>query len=999
MNAAFTHILFRRPVPSDRIFFLGLLLLAAGPAATAQPTPVEIRSGAGPTVRAQPGALLTLPVQFVNAADRRIDVLPSTDVPGGWRRVADPTRLTLFPGGNDLQLLILSVPRQARAQEHRVTVRATVDGDTVQARFEFRVMVERSVSVETILLDAPRTIVAGTTAEFVYQVSNRGNDTARVSFNARSSRGYLPSVAPRAGRLPPGANARIKVSLPSDAGERLKASHMLEFTTTLLPEGTDQRITTPSDVVPRSPVAELKKHELPLFATVRTTNESGRSAIQGEIVGGGSVFAGSGDRLNFIFRGPETQTVSVLGLRDEYRVDYSIGGSSFTVGDDSYALTPLTDLGRTAVGARVENRFGRARGGAYVNQTRYSGPVGRQAAGWFRYPVTSDIEAGVNYLHRNDRILADLFTLAASGRAFRSARFDIEAGRSTGSRGADHALMMQLRGLEPWMSYDLRFVNAGPDYGGYYRGVRFSSINLAGRTDRDVRLEFSARDEYRTPEVDTTFGKIPRSTFIQTGVGYTNLITVSYRTATMSDPISASPFDRRQDIIELRSALDLNLLFLTASAEFGSERDRAVHTVAPTRRVQSSLSFRPSPGQTYTLSADLERSPDATTGIVAERVSANLMASYVIFERTMANVSMFGSRLTGPSAQSYAMFETSLEHVFPSSHRLRFQGRQSVTSGLEPEMAVALEYSIPLGIPLGTDRSSGLVRGRVLERGERGVPGALIMLGSFAAITDDQGRFAFNDLGPGYYTLSLDRASVGIDKVSSIALPLDVNVRGGSATPVTITLVRGATLHGQVRIFEGSNVVESDSAALTERPVSDRGLVAISLTNGSETLRRVSDERGRFNFSDLRPGRWTMRVDPLDLPENLRIATPETTVDIAEGASVTVEVRLLPRRRSIRLIQQGGVLAPQMPDDTLDEIFQTYLIRRATQGEGFVVQVSSWPGAVQAQKEMARVQPLAGRRRVWIEVKSLPRRGTFHRVLVGPFPNRETARAWCRSAG
>jgi hypothetical protein len=314
-------------------------------------------------------------------------------------------------------------------------------------------------------------------------------------------------------------------------------------------------------------------------------------------------------------------------------------------------------------------------------------------------------------------------------------------------------------------------------------------------------------------------------------------------------------------------------------------------------------------------------------------------------------------------------------------------------------MAVALEYSIPLGIPLGTDRSSGLVRGRVLERGERGVPGALIMLGSFAAITDDQGRFAFNDLGPGYYTLSLDRASVGIDKVSSIALPLEVNVRGGSATPVTITLVRGATLHGQVRIFEGSNVVESDSAALTERPVSDRGLVAISLTNGSETLRRVSDERGRFNFSDLRPGRWTMRVDPLDLPENLRIATPETTVDIAEGASVTLEVRLLPRRRSIRLIQQGGVLAPQMPDDTLDEIFQTYLIRRATQGEGFVVQVSSWPGAVQAQKEMARVQPLAGRRRVWIEVKSLPRRGTFHRVLVGPFPNRETARAWCRSAG
>lgn len=993
------HTTSSRPVLFDRIFFLGAALVLTAVAAPSQTSPLDILSGAGRIVEGKAGTIVTVPVKFVNNSGRALTVRPSVTTPRGWRRIAVPSNFALPARGTDLQLLILSVPRDASVGQHPVSVVARLDADSaISARIEVRVNIPRSISVEALLVDAPRNIVAGSSGEFSYEVSNRGNDTAVVEFSARSSRGYEPTVSPRRLKMPPASTARVRVHVTADAEERLKAPHMLEFTSRLVPEGVDVRITTSSDIIPRSPSANLKKVDLPMFLTFRGTTEGSRSGLQTELVGGGSLQLDRSDQIQFLFRGPETQTVSVLGLRDEYRMRYSFGNTRITAGDDTYALTPLTDVGRTATGLGVQTEIGPSAFGAYVNQTRYSGPVAKQNAAWFRYDVTDDVKAGVNFLHRSDRVRADLVTLSASGTTFRNARLDVETGRSTGSQGPDYAYALRFGGMEPWLSYELRSVNAGPDYGGYYRGVRFSSLSLSGRTDRDIRIELSARDERRTPEADTVFGRYPRSNFIQMGMGYTNLFTLSYRATNMSDPVISTPVDRRQDIIEVRSAADLDFAFVTASAEIGVERDRSIGFVGPTQRFQTSLSLRPWARQSYNLSVEYDRSPDPTTTARTDRVSANLLASYLLAERTQASVTLFGSRMTGIAAQTYTMAEATVEHVFQSNHRVRFHGRRSAISGVDPELSAALEVSLPFDLPLGFDRSSGLLRGRIVERGNRGIPGVMVSLGAFATITDDAGRFAFNDLAPGTYSLSVDRGSLGIDKITTVALPMEVNIRGGAAGGLTLSVVQSGALHGRLRSFEGSELADSGAALLTETPVVESGLVSVELSRGDEVLRRVSDSRGRFSFTDLRTGVWTLRVVPLQLASDRAIESPERIVEISEGGSVDIDVRIVPRRRTIRLLQQGGVLKTQSPDDEKDEVCGTSLIRRALPGEGFVVQVSSWVTDDQARGDLNRIQRLTSGRRAWIERKEVPMRGTFFRVLVGPFPTRDSARDWCRSA-
>jgi hypothetical protein len=39
------------------------------------------------------------------------------------------------------------------------------------------------------------------------------------------------------------------------------------------------------------------------------------------------------------------------------------------------------------------------------------------------------------------------------------------------------------------------------------------------------------------------------------------------------------------------------------------------------------------------------------------------------------------------------------------------------------------------------------------------------------------------------------------------------------------------------------------------------------LIKGDETLRRLTDSKGRFQFEEVRPGSWDMKLYPYNLPE------------------------------------------------------------------------------------------------------------------------------------
>ena len=69
-----------------------------------------------------------------------------------------------------------------------------------------------------------------------------------------------------------------------------------------------------------------------------------------------------------------------------------------------------------------------------------------------------------------------------------------------------------------------------------------------------------------------------------------------------------------------------------------------------------------------------------------------------------------------------------------------------------------------------------------------------------------------------------------------------------------------------------------------------------------------SDEYGRFVFEGLRPGSWELRVLDANIPENFQVETPVLQIDLQPAAEKDVHIRVVPRKRRIKMLQQGGVL-------------------------------------------------------------------------------------------
>jgi hypothetical protein len=256
------------------------------------------------------------------------------------------------------------------------------------------------------------------------------------------------------------------------------------------------------------------------------------------------------------------------------------------------------------------------------------------------------------------------------------------------------------------------------------------------------------------------------------------------------------------------------------------------------------------------------------------------------------------------------------------------------------DMTVLLSYSIPAPIPLGRKNTVGTVRGRVYDAEDPRQPGVanvIITADGAAAVTDGRGNFEFPSLGPGVYSLQVDARSIGLGRVTEGKSPFVVIVEGGRTARVDIGVVRSCSISGEVLMFDlgpgGSPVDDAgtpDGDAVgrdagdapadggpvlvglgrgRKMPGGARGLpdVLVEVTNGEYYLTQYTTSGGEFSFTGLRPGRWTVRIYPEDLPHYYFVETEERPADLAAGDQSRMVFRILPRQRRINIMDEGDI--------------------------------------------------------------------------------------------
>ncbi|MFO7889389.1 MAG: carboxypeptidase-like regulatory domain-containing protein, partial [bacterium] len=287
------------------------------------------------------------------------------------------------------------------------------------------------------------------------------------------------------------------------------------------------------------------------------------------------------------------------------------------------------------------------------------------------------------------------------------------------------------------------------------------------------------------------------------------------------------------------------------------------------------------------------------------------------------------------------LLEGYLRYRLPNDHRISLQCRQTLLKNSinEKETAFLLNYQAPFNVPIGLKKYVGSVSGKVFNM-ETGDPlkDIIIRLNNFSVVTDINGKFVFPALNPGKYLLSVDKATTGLDKITVPDTPISLEVQPKQEKELTIDIVKGAVLSGQINIYKYVSADESSQKKqiiIEEKQNTTRKFylvgegkdgrylyknggvpnIIVEIQNGNEVLRDISDGQGRFKFAELKPGTWRVKLYDDNLPPYHQFEKEMFKVELEPGDKHELQIKVFPIKRKIRFKNSGGTLKQKSKEE------------------------------------------------------------------------------------
>ena len=981
-----------------RIFFAFLLIGVCMRAEAQDGHGIEVRPGAGARFESLPGKLLNIGFRVSNTSLVRHTVQPQLVLPGEWRSLVRESALELAPGQSEVRLSSVSIPSTSPAGEYpvRYSVKDPISGASL-AEASVTVVVVPVRKLEIRAMESPRFIVAGEEYHCAFVMTNKGNVSIQVRVTARSSAGFRTELDSTVLFLDARESRSLAVKVQTDEAQPEKILDLLEVSAEL--EGDSAAVARAGsavEIIPRLISQSGDRFfEFPLVAKVRVASEGNRFGSQLEIAGSSRLTEGRPERLELSIRTPDIQSKSILGQRDEYRLTFRGVGYELHAGDRNFKLSPLTEFGRYAFGVGGQGTWGNFASGVFINETRFLSPRQRQQGAFLNYQGGRAGTFGLNYLHQSERGGGDVLSFRALTSPFSSAELDLEYGISGGTGLRDEAFSFRIAGNEPWIAYDARYIDAGPHYRGYFRDLKLKTFTVGVAPWRDLRLEGYVRDEERNVSRDSSLVSAPKDVYYQLGIGYQDRLSIAFRSGQQKDNLAGERFGRREDVFQLRGGYGVSDFSFILNVEAGTQRDNLAGSKNPFERFSMFSNLRLSPAMSYNLSLEYSKERPAFAQEDQRRLSYSLGGWLLLSSRTQLTATWFTSRTAFSVTQTYHLLDVMMEHAFPWGHKVILRGRRGAftPSLVENEAAYMVEYMVPVGIPITRTQRAGILKGKVLDvETGKGIEDVLVYAGAVVTATDDEGYFSFPSLKPDKYYLFIDKASIGLNRVPTQQLPKEVEVRGGEDINIDIGVTRSGTLTGRVRLFAFAEGLSDTGRVRYDERGGHRGAV-LELSNGTEFQRRVSDNRGRFVFTDVRPGSWSVKVVDGNLPEYHFIEKEGLRAEIKPGETHEVEFKVLPKRRRIQILQEGRVIESVKPVESGRQgrpSAKTCLVVPADDGSGFLIHLSPWSIENEARTATREAERLTGRKGT-VERMS----AAEFRVRLTGFKNLEEANRVC----
>jgi hypothetical protein len=908
---------------------------------------LEVRPANQELLSMEPRQPVTTAFQVRNGTGRAGQFEARVVLPEGWRLITPQFPFELSSEQTAIRFISFVIPFDAPSGDYQVAYEVNDRQQPAwRESYALPVRVLPVLSLRASTLDSPEFVVAGEPYRTVFAVRNGGNSPLIVDYRLNSS--LNNPLEPNAGtlELKSGESKRLEVTVKTAVSSKPE-QEILTLIANARGGEVGDRTTSSIKVLPRVSGIEQRYHTIPSVLRLRGTlrDEKGNQDFgwQAELAGAGTIDSAGKRNVEFLLRGPDLRERVIMGTYDEYRGRYWDDRLSLSLGDWVYSLSPLTENGRYGRGGRAAYRGDRwsletyymyDRFGRKLNQLadnpllRFVDPLDRprintepveQTAVNGSYLLTPNIRLGANYLGSDTGFRTDIFSLRGQFNWQSKFDLDLEAARSDDGEKDGYALRAHVSDERHPFRYRGVIVHADPDYRGYYRDEEFAFLGFDYPLTERWNVQGSYNRQRNNLDKDPT--RVARDQQqVLMGTDYRlspeTRIGLNYRLRDQRDRRSAPDFDSTHHGVGLSLGQQFKGVSLYMGSEWGITEDhRPGQGRFATQFYYGSAHWQATERQSYSAYVFYDDNTYAPTRQTAQ-ASIGANASYRIGRSTAVNLNVLRNQ---SGKNDHYIFNAGLRHKLDNGHEIWLDGRYS--TGAEGRADVMLTYSIPFGVPVGRKKDVATLRGRIYdELTGQGLADIVLDLGGLVAVSKDNGEFIFPSVKLGSYYLSVQNGEAAPGKVPVTKFPMEIEVRSDSENQVEIAMIQAVTLNGCVAVYEDAGQSLPAQHYLREGVVSDHspandrservlrrthGLrnVLVVMHNNDQIYKRLTNAEGCFRLAGMPPGTWTVEIAEDGLPANYGPEKRQFEVDLRPGDAASVEYKIVPKIRRIKMLQ------------------------------------------------------------------------------------------------
>lgn len=930
-------------------FFIFLLTCSALLSAETEDDSLILRYTGSRELAVPPQTRITLSFFIENKTETEFTLAPVLQAPDKWQLITGMDPVHLEPGKSDIFLSTFYVPRGIAAGSYQLTFTVADEKDSEFVRTEtIAVTVLPVQKISFKVLESPDYVIGGGTYTVNYLVSNDGNTPVIAFFDIKSTHKLpwqmRPGVYEDIGiALQNGQSLGFTISVDTTEYQAKYLSHRLEVAARIENGEKPQLLSTKVEVIPKQSSTPDIYFKYPLsvqlFNAVEYYNgwhDTLRLTAQGE----GSLDEDKQYNLAFLLQKQiDEQNSLLVNPQDNYRVHFWTEDYEVVLGDQGFGLSPLLENYRFDRGIKAAFDIGNVQAGSYYHLSYLEDPIPHYIAGYagVHFPSTNsaqnyNYQARINVFGEFQDSL--LFSLYQKWNPI--SLVNIAADMAVGS-SSDNAYRpagyLQMNGSNTFLNYSISGLYADPLFPGVYQDQYAVSANInLHLLSNSITPAATFHQEGRNLLLDQEKPNAILQRSFKLSAGYSPgedklKLKGGWNISTSKDQLPNQAIDEIENQFDLKYTQPIGNLSIQTSALVGYKNETITGNTILRQKYSSLADYRPDADNRYALSLNydgdinnLSVNPH-TFGWEANIYHRSPKLQYNVGVQNDYNfrgIELASSRF---GLHGNVLFFLNNNHILG----IQLAGQLSILAEQwDSSFSLVLNYSMPFNIPITRKKSVGAVTGSIIDSSS-GLPLAdtIIRLGNQAYITDEFGQYTFAPLANGRYYLEADLSHLNGNFITVEKSPVEVTVTVGTEVTQDLHVIEGASLEGRVILYTFADseqqrfVGEDEVPAESEAEYTEvRGLpyAVLELSGERGTTRRLSDDKGRFSFESILPGKYILHVSIAYLPEYHKIETDTFEFSFLSGQNEKADIRILPEWREIRIIEESDTLELKFDD-------------------------------------------------------------------------------------